>query len=135
MEILISPTKGCWQLKINQLLTIYQGVHITYLFELETSYCNADNCSTEPPITDFYITILQNNFTRLKLKVRMKKRKRPSKQRLYGPKGSIPHLKSISDASRGSNVARTFSVGLTAPSAIQQVSCLKPSFDNHFRGA
>ena len=29
MEILISPIKGCSQLRINQLLTIYQGVHIT----------------------------------------------------------------------------------------------------------
>ena len=30
LEILISPIKGCSQLRINQLLTIYQGVHITY---------------------------------------------------------------------------------------------------------
>ena len=28
--MLISPIKGCAQLRINQLLTIYQGVHITY---------------------------------------------------------------------------------------------------------
>ena len=30
METLISPIKGCSQLRINQLLTIYQGVHFTY---------------------------------------------------------------------------------------------------------
>ena len=30
LEILISPIKGCSQLIINKLLTIYQGVHITY---------------------------------------------------------------------------------------------------------
>ena len=30
-EIDYSPIKGCSQLRINQLLTIYQGVHIIYL--------------------------------------------------------------------------------------------------------
>ena len=30
MEILISPIKGCSQLRINHLLTIYQSVDITY---------------------------------------------------------------------------------------------------------
>ena len=30
MEILISPIKGCSQIRINQLSSIYQGVHITY---------------------------------------------------------------------------------------------------------
>ena len=30
LEILITPIKGCSQLRIKQLLTIYQGVHITY---------------------------------------------------------------------------------------------------------
>ena len=36
LEVLISPIKGCLQLRINQLLTIYQGVHITY-FNLKKS--------------------------------------------------------------------------------------------------
>ena len=30
LEILISPIKGYLQLRINQLFTIYQSVHITY---------------------------------------------------------------------------------------------------------
>ena len=30
LEIVIIPIKGCSQLRLNQLLTIYQGVHITY---------------------------------------------------------------------------------------------------------
>ena len=30
LEILISPIKGCAELRIKQLLTIYQGVYITY---------------------------------------------------------------------------------------------------------
>ena len=30
LEILITPIKGCSQFRTNQLLTIYQGVHITY---------------------------------------------------------------------------------------------------------
>ena len=30
LEILISPIKGCLQLRINQLLAMYQGVHIAY---------------------------------------------------------------------------------------------------------
>ena len=100
------------------------NINVWAVFEIETSDCITISFSTELPITVFYITILHNNFPRLKLKVRMKRRKRvrPSKQ--SDPKGSIPHLRSISDASRGSNVARTFSAGLTAPSAIQQVSYL-----------
>ena len=30
MKLLISPIKGCLELRIKQLLTTYQGVHITY---------------------------------------------------------------------------------------------------------
>ena len=30
LEILINPIKGCLHPEKNQLLTIYQGVHITY---------------------------------------------------------------------------------------------------------
>ena len=43
MDTLISPLKGCSQLRIKQFLTIYQGAHITY-FNLNVQLSWSSTC-------------------------------------------------------------------------------------------